>query len=253
MSDDFDLDGPAGLTERLRALGSQPVDPGLASQHLTALAGVSRPRGVLRQRVAVAGALLAGLLAGGTGLGVAGALGPAQPVFDRAARAVGVETPPGHDRYDGPECVGEPARNRGQYLKQERAKGEAAFEAAKATDCGKPRRAVTEAGDDAGEEAPKATETPTEPQADKGDRADRPDKADKADKPGKAGDTVEERGRPDGPGRAACADRGQGDEELPGSWGRKRGFSEPGPDQPGRPDRPDATGKPSDCPEANRK
>lgn len=139
MTEDFDSQAPLDLTERLQAYGAHPVDPPVASRHLTAIASV-RPVRKARQRLAVAGALVAGTLIGSTGLAVAGALPKgAQDAASAALAKVNVEVPKGTERYDGAECAGDtPARNRGQYLKQERAKGAAALAAAKASRCGMP-------------------------------------------------------------------------------------------------------------------
>lgn len=139
MSGSLPPDDDPELVARLRSLGAVPVDAAVRTRHLAAIAAVTSRR--RRARRLVAGtAILVGSLAGSTGLAAAGALGPA--ARNAVLRTVGVETAPGHDRYDGPECAGPPARNRGQYLAQEAAKGEAALEAAKATDCAKPARAV---------------------------------------------------------------------------------------------------------------
>jgi hypothetical protein len=132
-------------------------------------------------RIKLGAALVAGFLLGATGLATAGALGPLQPIAataveaatplnvpkgananaekdrakaekaDKVAKAAGAsaaKTSP--DGFHGTArftngCVkaanGEFAIDRGQYLKQERAKGPAALAAAKASDCGKPLRA----------------------------------------------------------------------------------------------------------------
>lgn len=143
----FDDDTPpldsSAMEARLRSLGEQPIDPPTQSAHLTAMA-VARPaRSGLRDKLKVAAALAGGFLLGSTGLAFAGALpAPAQDVASEAMARVGVEVPTGTERYFGTECVaaegGGHARNRGLYLKQERAKGAAALDAAKASDCGKP-------------------------------------------------------------------------------------------------------------------
>jgi hypothetical protein len=87
---------PTELTERLAALGRHPVDPATASQHLSAMAGVSLGRTGLRQKLQVAGALMAGIFIGGTGLATAGALGSsaeraADKAVDRIAAVAGVD------------------------------------------------------------------------------------------------------------------------------------------------------------------
>jgi hypothetical protein len=200
MSADHDL------TDRLRALGQQPIDPALQSEHLTAMASVRGGRSVFRTslagRLKVALGVFAGFLLGASGLTAAGAMGPLQPIAAdvvetvapvdvpkgkadeakaaaKAAKAVraaaeGDEAKGGASRledgsigtqriWDGcvPTADGETfAGNRGQYLKQERAKGAEAYEAAKASDCGKPVADDDEDADDVeATEAPKAEDT----------------------------------------------------------------------------------------------
>lgn len=59
------------VVKRLRSLGNQPVEDGVADRHLSAM-GATAPVPVRRRRrPAVAGALLAGLVLGGTGLAAA--------------------------------------------------------------------------------------------------------------------------------------------------------------------------------------
>jgi hypothetical protein len=179
-----DLDPRDDLTDRLRALGQRPVDPALQSEHLTALAGVrsgSAFRTALAGRAKVAAGVFAGFLIGATGLTTAGAMGPLQPI---AADVVEAATPlkelpesasakakearekgAAAKDADGKGSIGTArdwegcvaaegvgdeatyAGNRGRYLKQERAKSEAEFEAAKSTNCGKPLAADDDAED----------------------------------------------------------------------------------------------------------
>ena len=137
------------IEERLRRLGGQPVDPSLASQHLTAMAMVAPGGAPLGRRLRVGAAFLAGLLVGGTGLASAGALGPAQGVAHSALGRVGINVPDDDGdkkpRHNGPECTdadGNPIpdlRNHGQYVRSQ-AKGDRS-EAAQ-SDCGKPVQAV---------------------------------------------------------------------------------------------------------------
>ena len=116
------------ITERLRAVGRQPVDPAVQSAHLTRLAQTSRPRS-LRPKLRTAAVFLAGLLVGSSGLAAAGALpDPVQHAAHRVLDKVGVDVPD-PERYHGPEC-GELQRNHGAYVKEDR-------DLAK-SDCGKP-------------------------------------------------------------------------------------------------------------------
>ncbi len=196
MSDNFDPQND--LTDRLSALGRQPVSSALQSEHLTAMASVPRGaswRGALASRVKIGAAVLGGFLIGTTGLATAGVLGPMQSIAKTTVEAVTpLEVPDGHDGADtakaakakndaetekavltdgsigtardwsdgcAPTATGGAifAGNRGQYLKQERAKGEAQFQAAKDSTCGKPL-----ADDDEGvtAEEPKGADVETE-------------------------------------------------------------------------------------------
>ena len=177
MSDS--LDPRDDLTERLAALGRQPVDPALQSEHLTAMSSVASGRSFrtsLVGRLKVGAGVFAGFLLGASGLATVGGLGPLQPIVaERAAEVANVDLPQGpKDKAakaakakaekarleDGsigtqrqwancePGEDGKFAGNRGQYLKQERAKGAEAFQAAKDSLCGLPEGA-TKDGDDA--------------------------------------------------------------------------------------------------------
>jgi len=69
------------------------------------------------------------------GLASAGALpAPAQSVAHHALRTVGINVPPGHDRYNGPECGGTFA-NHGAYVRAHKNDPAAAKSA-----CGKPNK-----------------------------------------------------------------------------------------------------------------
>jgi hypothetical protein len=106
------------LIRRLRDFGSRPVDPVVASRHLT---GLARPasRSPWRGRLKVGAAFAAGLLLGGAGLAHADALpDPAQQAAHTALGKVGINVPPGHQRYNDPAvCPGGPYRNHGQYVR----------------------------------------------------------------------------------------------------------------------------------------
>lgn len=134
--------GRDDLIARLHALGAEPVDPTLRARHLEQLEPVA-PGRRLRRRVALA--LAGATVLGGSGLAWAGELpDPAQGVAHRAARAMGVDIPPGHDRVNDVETcggldpeTGEPYRNHGQYVRDHADDPEAGK-----SDCGKPRKAV---------------------------------------------------------------------------------------------------------------
>jgi hypothetical protein len=114
---------PTELARRLAALGTEPVDPAVASAHLTAIAA-AQPRRALRPvrgrfvRGKVAAAFAAGLVLGGTSLASAGVLGntPQNAVAD-AAGHVGLDLPGGTPRStEG--CGGKTYRNHGQFVSQ---------------------------------------------------------------------------------------------------------------------------------------
>jgi hypothetical protein len=113
----------AALAARLAALGKEPVDATVASDHLSALAAVQPGRTLrpVRERFVrgrIAAAFAAGLLLGGTSLASAGALGttPQNAVAD-AAGHVGLDLPGGTPRStDG--CGGKTYKNHGRYVSQ---------------------------------------------------------------------------------------------------------------------------------------
>ena len=206
------------LTERLAALGRQPVDPALQSQHLTAMASVSAGRSAFRTslagRLKVAAGVLAGFLLGASGLTAAGAMGPLQPIAAKVASDVAnVEVPQGPkdkaekaakvkaakarltdgsigtQRQWPAECVkgddGTFAGNRGLYLKQERAKGATQLQAAKDSVCGLPDGATKDADTD------DAAEVESEDGAKNGDAGKSDEEHGKATAPGQ-----EDKGEP---------------------------------------------------------
>ena len=111
------------LAGRLRALGQTPVEPAVASAHLTAIAAVPTGRSVrlVRARFVrskVVAAFAAGLLLGGTSLASAGVLGstPQNAVAD-AAGHVGLDLPGGKPRStEG--CGAKLYKNHGQFVSQ---------------------------------------------------------------------------------------------------------------------------------------
>jgi hypothetical protein len=157
----------ADLTARLQSLGQTPVEPALASAHLTAMANVQigrTPRPVRARfvRSRVVAAFAAGLLLGGTSLASAGVLGatPQNTVADAAAH-VGVDLPGGTPRsIEG--CGGNTYKNHGQFVSQG---GDPHSQ------CGKPLKSAGKAG-----------------KAGKAAKSGKPDKAGKSDDAnGKAG------------------------------------------------------------------
>jgi hypothetical protein len=232
------------IVPRLQAIGRQPVDPALQSQHLTAMGSLrstSSFRTSLAGRLKIGAGVLAGFLLGASGLTTVGALGPLQPIAATAVEAVSpLDVPHGkkdqaekeakaHRLEDGSigtarnwvGCVpGKDgvtfAGNHGQYLKQERAKTAAEYDAAKASDCGKPLGAEDESDDVEATEndAPKAADgagksdeehgKATAPgQADKDDKAK--DEGEDEDGTGNAGKSDEEHGKSTDAGPPASA------------------------------------------------
>ena len=118
------------LLRRLHELGTEPIDPARQSADLTAMARVRPTRRVV-PKLRLAGAFLAGLLLGSTGLAAADVLpDPAQHVAHTVLGRVGVDVPD-PERYHGPEC-GPEQRNHGAYVQGD-------HDLAK-SDCGKPLR-----------------------------------------------------------------------------------------------------------------
>ena len=125
------------LVARLRALGERPVDPVVASEHLTAMANLTGAgrRGARSRfgRTKLVAAFAAGLVLGGTSLASAGVMGQgAQNAVADVAAKVNVNLPGGTERStDG--CGGITARNHGDFVRQG---GDPK------ANCGKPRKAV---------------------------------------------------------------------------------------------------------------
>ena len=122
------------VVRRLRALAERPVEPGTAGRVLARAqrAPASRWR---TTRLKVAAATAGGFLVGSMGLASAGTLpNPVQDVAHSALGAVGISVPPGHDRYNGPECGGTYA-NHGEYVR-----AHPDDPAAGRSPCGKPKR-----------------------------------------------------------------------------------------------------------------
>jgi hypothetical protein len=132
------MDDHDDLIQRLQRLGRQPVDPARQEAHLAAMAPVGRSP--MRAKVRVAGAFLAGLLVGGSGLAVAGALpDSAQNVAHTMFEQVGVQVPQPERYHDPEECGAEVKANHGEYVRDDKSLAR--------TDCGKPTQA---GGKDAG-------------------------------------------------------------------------------------------------------
>lgn len=140
------MDEHEDLIQRLRDAGRRPIDPTVRSTHLASLE--CRPT-LLRSKLRVAGAFLAGLLVGGSGLAAAGALpDPAQNVAHNVFEKVGVQVPQ-PERHHGEECGAERKRNHGQYVRVDKALAQ--------TECGKPlATAGGDAEDDGERDAEKA-------------------------------------------------------------------------------------------------
>lgn len=226
------------LTERLAALGRQPVDPALQSQHLTAMASVRAGRSFrtsLAGRLKLAAGVFGGFLLGASGLASVGGLGPLQPIVaERAAEVANVDLPQGpKDKAEKAEKAAkekaEKARlddgsigtardwtddcatvegaatyagNRGQYLKQERAKGPAELEAAKASTCGMPL---------GGDDEDKAPEVDDDTKTESDDKAQNDGAGKSDDDHGKSGDAP---GKSDDPASAGKAKGGDASDDA---------------------------------------
>ena len=139
------------LVARLRALGSRPVDPAVASEHLTAMAAVragrARPAGRF-QRLKVGAAFAAGIVLGGTSLASAGVMGQAvQDKVADAAQHVNVNLPGGTERSTVGCPAGKTYKNHGQFVKDG---GDPK------APCGKPVKSVDKAQNGADDNGPDA-------------------------------------------------------------------------------------------------
>jgi hypothetical protein len=133
------MDDEDDLIRRLHTLGTQPLEPAVSAKTLAAIRDAQRASVRRGTRFKVALAAMAGFFVGGLGLASAGALpadvqDAAQSVLER----VGVNVPPGHERYNDPAvCPGGPYRNHGDYVRQHPDDPNAG-----ASPCGKPVHAV---------------------------------------------------------------------------------------------------------------
>lgn len=141
------------LQQRLGALGSRPINPAQQSADLTAMATV-QAGSRFSPKLRLAGAFLAGLLIGGTGLAAADALpDSAQHVAHATLAKVGVDVP-NPARYHGSEC-GPEQKNHGGYVSQ--ASGPDKKTMAE-SDCGKPLKAADASDDGVPEDKPSKAE-----------------------------------------------------------------------------------------------
>jgi hypothetical protein len=122
------------LTDQLRSLGTQPVDPATHDRML-ARVQAGRRRTSLKRRVKIGGAAAAVLLFGTAGLASAGVLpAPIQDAAHTVMGAVGLHVPPGHQRYNDPkDCPGGPYKNHGAYVRSHKGDPNAGQ-----SKCGKP-------------------------------------------------------------------------------------------------------------------
>ncbi len=129
--DDFE-----SVVSRLHSVGQQRVDHAL-EQRVLARAHRSRLTWLHSTKLKVAAAMAGGFMIGSVGLASAGALpAPAQDVARAALGVFGVDVPPGHDRYNGPECGD--ATSHGKYVE-----AHPDDPGAGKSPCGKPTRAVS--------------------------------------------------------------------------------------------------------------
>lgn len=185
----------AELADRLNALGRVPVDPAVASAHLTAMAAAHpartvRPRRERFARGRVSAAFAAGLILGGTSLASAGALGttPQNTVAD-AAGHVGLDLPGGTPRStEG--CGAETYKNHGQFV----ARGGDPH-----SPCGKPLKSTGK---------PAKADHAESPEASAGDNCGKPLWAGKGNQAKKTPAAVAQR-------KAACGDDDADTDEAP--------------------------------------
>lgn len=137
---DNDEDDFEPVVRQLRALGEEPVDEAVR-QRVLERSHPTRLSWIRSTRTKVAAAAFGGFMIGTMGLASAGALPePAQGVAHGALGTVGIRVPPGHDRYNGPECGG--AKTHGEYVEAHKDDP-----AAGRSPCGKPNVAVNRGRD----------------------------------------------------------------------------------------------------------
>lgn len=159
------MDEEQQLTDRLRELGRQPLDPDVRAETLARMAtadvgptdAASPVRARRWSRPAVAAAALVASLFGGLGLASAGAL-PAG-VQDKAESLldhVGIDVPPGHMRYHDPAaCPGGPYKNHGEYVRAHKDDPNAG-----PSPCGKPLHSLNHSSESSdSDDGPGASDT----------------------------------------------------------------------------------------------
>jgi hypothetical protein len=123
------------VVNRLRSFGQQQAAQALQQRVLERANQQDHHR--FRSKLTIAAALTCGTIAGGVGLASAGALPTrAQDAAHTALGVIGLDVPPGHNRYNGPECAG--ATTHGEYVDAHPGDPGAAKSL-----CGKPMRAIT--------------------------------------------------------------------------------------------------------------
>lgn len=129
------MDDHDDLLQRLRHLGSQPIDLARQSADLTAMA-TARRGSRFGPKLRLAGVFLAGLLIGSTGLAAADALpDPAQHVAHTVLGRVGVAVADPDRYHDNAVCgTTEVKKNHGAYVRDDHSVAK--------TDCGKKLKAA---------------------------------------------------------------------------------------------------------------
>jgi hypothetical protein len=124
---------------RLRALGSAPLRSGVADRVLERVRSGARPKLRGARLKLLSAVAIAGFAASGVGLAAADVLpAPVQDVAHRALDTVGVNVPPGHNRYnDATVCPGGPYANHGAYVRAHSSDPNAGK-----SKCGKPVKSV---------------------------------------------------------------------------------------------------------------
>src|SRR3954470_1830028 len=111
----------ADLIARMEAMSREPLDPAVAAR---VLGHVSEPRRswLHSAKAKVAAAAAGGFLLGSVGLASAGSLpAPAQEAAHSVLGTVGINVPPGQNRYNDPTvCPGGPYRNHGHSVRSQK-------------------------------------------------------------------------------------------------------------------------------------
>lgn len=201
-------------SDTIAAMLAAVRDEAAAAETLSPRRSTMPSKRVVGRTVAVALAAVT-LSAGAAGAATGHLPDPIQDTVSKAAEHAGLDLPRGHkpekaDKADGgvervtnetdPACAladdGSFARNRGQYLKQERARGPEALAAAEASACGMPVNSQTPGEDGSDDES---GTTPEQGQSEDKSKSEDKGQAGEHGKPAEEGQDDESQGDDDAP------------------------------------------------------